>query len=186
MTLKEMKKKVLTMIEELNPDSEYLTDDPDIQLKFNDIVNQIMFEVIRIKKLPMYVEMEVSKGDILKFEDIEKASKYSIYQLGNVSGIECEIKAQGTIVKVLESGTAEIDFYRYPEAITSNTKDSYEFDIPSDLLEIMPYGIAGDALKSDISSDYGAIYSNRYEMMLQRLDPRYSTELFTVDNSNAI
>ena len=43
MTLAEMKKKVLGLIEELNPDSELLTDDPDIATKINEVINQIMF-----------------------------------------------------------------------------------------------------------------------------------------------
>ena len=47
--LDEMKKKVLGMIEEVNPDSVNLTDDPDIATKFNDITNQIMFELVRMK-----------------------------------------------------------------------------------------------------------------------------------------
>jgi hypothetical protein len=49
----------------------------------------------------------------------------------------------------------------------------YEFDLSPDALEILPYGVAGDLLKSDVSSDYGRIYSNRYETMIQRLDQRY-------------
>ena len=36
MTLLEMKKKVLRLIEEINPNSELLTDDPDIANKIND------------------------------------------------------------------------------------------------------------------------------------------------------
>jgi len=42
MTLLEMKKKVLGLIEELNPDSELLTDDPDIAAKFEDVITQVM------------------------------------------------------------------------------------------------------------------------------------------------
>ena len=38
----------------------------------------------------------------------------------------------------------------------------------------MPYGVAADLLKSDVSNGYGQIYSQRYETMLQRLDPRHS------------
>ena len=67
MTLLEMKKKVLGLIEELNPDSELLTDDPDISAKINEETNQIMFELARIKKISKYVEMEVSKGDMITF-----------------------------------------------------------------------------------------------------------------------
>lgn len=172
-TLKEMKKKYLGLIEEQNPNSEQLTDDPDIATKQNDVVNQIMFECARIKKIPKYVEMEVTAGDTITFEDIEKECGYEVYQISSVSGVNCVPKANGTILKVLESGTIEIDIFVYPERITEKTKDSYEFELSPDVLEIMPYGIAADLLKSDVSTEYGSIYATRYETMLQRLDPRY-------------
>jgi hypothetical protein len=174
MTLLEMKKKVLALIEELNPDSEYLTDDPDISSKHNAVINQIMFELARMKRIPKYVEMEVKAGDIIEFANIEAECGYEVYQIGLVSGVNCVRKGDGTIIKVLEDGTAEIDCYVYPERITETTKDkAYEFELSPDVLEIMPYGIAADLLKSDVSTEYGAVYSARYESMLQRLDPRY-------------
>lgn len=182
MTLQEMKKKVLGMIEELNPDSNLLTDDPDIATKINDVINQVMFELARMKKIAKYVEMDVAEGDLVTFEDIEAAVGYEVYQVGTVSGVMYEPKANGTILKMLESGTAEIDCFVYPERITATTKDTgYEFELSPDALEIMPYGIAGDLLKSDVSAEYGAIYANRYEAMLQRLDPRYQIGAFTVE-----
>lgn len=173
MTLKELKEKVLGMIEELNPNSALLTDDPDIATKFNDVTNQIMYELARMKKIPKYVEMEVTKGDMVEFADIEQECGYEIYQIGLVSGVNFSPKANGTVLKILESGTAEIDVFVYPERITAKTKDTYQFELSADALEIMPYGIAGDLLKSDVSTEYGTIYSTRYESMLQRLDPRY-------------
>lgn len=173
MTLLEMKKKVLGMIEEINPDSELLTDDPDIATKINDVINQIMFELARMKKIPKYVEMNVSEGDLVTLEDISNAVGYEVYQLGTINGVNYLPKANGTILKIIEGGTAEIDCFVYPERITEKTNNSYEFELSPDALEIMPYGIAGDLLKSDVSSEYGAIYANRYESMLQRLDPRY-------------
>lgn len=173
MTHNEMKKKVLGLIEELNPDSEYLTDDPDIATKYNDVANQVMYELARIKKIPKYVEVEVAEGDTVTFEDIEKECGYEVYQLGTVCGVNYIPKANGTVLKILESGMAEIDCYVYPERITDKTKGGYEFELSPDVLEIMPYGIAADLLKSDVSTEYGSIYANRYEAMLQRLDPRY-------------
>lgn len=173
MTLSEMKKKVLGLIEELNPSSELLTDDPDISTKINDVINQILFEVARMKKIPKYVEMDVNEGDVIGLGDIEKECGYEVYQIGTVGGVDYSSKASGTILKILESGIAEIDCFVYPERITSKTNDNYEFEVSSDVLEIMPYGIAGDLLKSDVSAEYGSVYSNRYESMLQRLDPRY-------------
>ncbi len=173
MTLLEMKKKVLAMIEEINPDSALLTDDPDIATKINEVTNQIMFELARLKKIPKYVEMDVAAGDMLTFEDIGNEVGYDIYQLGTIGGVNHVFKANGTMVKVLEDGKAEIDCFVYPERIAEKTPNSYEFELSADALEIMPYGIAADLLKSDVSAEYGAIYGTRYETMLQRLDPRY-------------
>lgn len=173
MTLLEMKKKVLGLIEELNPNHKLLTEDPDIATKINDVTNQIMYELARIKKIPKYVELAVNKGDQITFEDIEAAEGHVVYQVGMVCGVKNVPKASGTVFKILESGTAEIDCFVYPERITEKTNDSYEFELSEDALEIMPYGIAGDLLKSDVSAEYGNIYSVRYEAMLDRLDPRY-------------
>jgi hypothetical protein len=174
MTLTEMKKKVLGLIEELNPLSEYLTDDPDIQAKINDVINQILFELARFKKIPKYVEIPVTEGDVIDFSDIEKASGYEVYQIDMICGVRYVPKANGTILKMRETGTAEIDFFAYPERITEKTKDNaYEFELSNDVLELMPYGIAGDLLKSDVSTDYGSVYSARYDEMLKRLDHRY-------------
>ena len=176
MTLLEMKKKVLGLIEELNPNHELLTDDPDISTKLNDVINQILFELVRMKKLPKYVEMEVTAGDIIEFSDIERECGYEVYQIALVGGVACEFKANGTVLKFPESGTAEIECYVYPERITATTKDkAYEFEVTGDVLEIMPYGVAADLLKSDVSTEYGAIYANRYREMIDRLDPRYMT-----------
>ena len=173
MTLNEMKKKVLGLIEELNPNSELLTDDPDISAKINYVINQVMFELVRMKKIPKYVEMEVKKGDRIEFADIERKCGYEIYQVGLFSGVQAISKAGCTVFKVLEDGTAEIDVFVYPERITDKTKGNFEFELSPDALEIMPYGVAADLLKSDVSTEYGIVYEKRYEAMKQLLDPRY-------------
>lgn len=182
MNLLEMKKKYLSLIEEVNTDSEYLTDDPDLAAKQNEVVNQIMFELARLKKIPKYVEMAVTEGDRVTFEDIEKECGYEIYQLGTICGVNYTPKANGTILKILESGTAEIDCYVYPERITEKTKDkAYEFELSPDVLEIMPYGIAADLLKSDVSAEYGNIYAARYRELIQMLDPRYQMPVVSIE-----
>lgn len=182
MTLLEMKKKVLGLIEELNPESEVLTDDPDIATKINEVINQVMYELARYKKISKYVEMRVNTGDVITFDDIEKACGYVVYQVGNITGIGCEARANNTVYKVREGGTAEIDCFVYPERITEETKDkAYEFELSEDVLEIMPYGIAADLLKSDVSAEYGAIYAQRYEQMKQMLDLRYAMPSITFE-----
>lgn len=173
MTLNEMKKKTLALIEELNPDSNLLTDDPDIALKINEVINQILFETARMKKIPKYVEMNVRAGDLVDFEVIANECGYEVHQIAMASGVDYSPKANGTVLKIMESGTLEVDCYVYPMRITESNAEKYVFEVSPDVLEVMPYGIAADLLKSDISTEYGAIYATRYETMLQRLDPRY-------------
>ncbi len=180
MTLKDMKKKTLSLIEEIvdNPDEpqiESLTNDPDIEAKLNYVINQIQYELSRIKKLPEYVEMEVEKGDLISFNTINSRTGNEVYQIDICRGIDYELKADGTIVKCLEDGILELEYYKYPTRIDKTTPDTFELELSDDVLEIMPYGIAADLLKSDVSNAYGNVYANRYENMKQELDTRYNT-----------
>ena len=181
LTLNDMDKKVLSLIEELNPDSEYLTDDPDIQAKKRYVTNQVMYEMARLKKIPKYFEIEVNKGDLVDFAAFERKCGYVVYQVAKVSGVKNTSKANGTVYKALEDGTMEVECFVYPERITESTLGSYEFELSADVLEIMPYGIAADLLKSDVSAEYGNIYSIRFESMKQLLDPRYATSFITFE-----
>lgn len=171
MTLKELKRKVLVLIEEYDPDSATLTADSDIENKMIDVINQVMFEICRIKKIPKFVEMNVSEGDRIDFDTLEAEVGYAIYQVKLITGVDYEARGDGTIYKMLESGTAEIDVFVYPEAITSKTKDSYEFELTADVLEVMPYGIAADLLATDVTG-MNKEFKQRYETMLTRLDSR--------------
>jgi hypothetical protein len=182
MTLLEMKKKVLGLIEELNPNSDVLTDDPDIAMKINDVINQKLFELARMKKMPKYVEFEVKEGELIDFARIEKESGYEVYQISLVDGVSYQFKAQGTVIKVRESGTMGVDFFAYPERITEKTNPKgYEFELSPDALEIMPFGVAGDLLKSDVSSSYGQIYTSEFEKLKNELDSRYNMLSITIE-----
>lgn len=171
MTLKELKQKVLVLIEEYSPDEATFTADDDIANKMNDVINQIMFEICRVKKIPKYIELNVTAGDLVDFDMLESECGYTIYQVKIITGVDYETRGDGTIFKMLEDGTAEIDVYVYPEAITTKTKDNYELELTQDVLEVMPYGIAADLLATDVSSNYKE-FKERYEQMLMRLDSR--------------
>lgn len=182
MTKYEMKTNVLALIEELDPDSEFLTQDPDISAKIDSVMNHVMNEVSRFKKIPRYLEMEVKKGNLITFADLEKKIGNAIYQIDIVKGVASTLKASGTVIKILEDGIAEIDVFVYPTPITSKTKDkAYEFELSTDALEIMVYGVAADLLKSDESAGYGQIYANRYSDMMSRLDSRNAMPTITIE-----
>ena len=175
MTLEEMKMKVYALIEEYSEDAEDLTEDEDLALKMNHVINQIQNELARFKKIEEYTTLEGVEGDLIDFSTIAD----NLYQLNIVRGLDCEIIGQK--IKFNETGTAEVYYYRYPTQIVENTDDSQEFDLSIDVLEIMPYGVAADLLKSDVSSNYGQIYAERYRQMINELDPRYAMGAVYID-----
>ena len=66
------------------------------------------------------------------------------------------------------------------------TNDEFEIKLSIDVLEIIPYGVAGDLLKSDVSSQYGTIYSARYKELLQQLDPRYNSNSVFIEGGVSV
>ena len=167
--------KVYSLIEEYNEDSEDLTEDEDLALKMNHVINQIQNELARFKKIEAYTTLEGSKGDLVDFSDVDK----NLYQLNIVRGLDCDII--GKQIKFNEDGEAEIYYYKYPSQIGEDTDDSQELDLSIDVLEIMPYGVAADLLKSDVSSNYGQIYAERYREMKNELDPRNALGAVYID-----
>lgn len=180
MTLGDIKESTLTLIEEYNPDiAKIFTDDEDLGAKMNGSVNRAMYELCRIKKIPKYIELQVTAGTTITFADLAKECGYEIYQVSRITGVRYEPRADGTIFKILESGDAEIDVYVYPEAITKKTSNSYEIELSADVLEIMPYWVAADILSTDVSSNYKE-FKQRYETMLSRLDTRNKMPTFQI------
>lgn len=168
MTLEEMKIKVYSLIEEYSEDADELTEDSDLSTKMNSVINQIQNEISRFKKIDAYKTMEVTENQEISLLDIDS----NIYQLNIIKDVDYELI--GSTILFKEDGTARIFYYKYPKQINNDTDDSYKFELSTDALEIMPYGVAGDLLKSDVSSSYGKIYSDRYREMIQQLDSRNS------------
>lgn len=170
MDLKEMKRDILALIEELNPRSEYLTDDPDIQAKINSVINQVQMEMARMKKIPAYSVENVEAGDFFELNELEDFYQLRLIRTSNDVSYDV---IENTVI-FADDCEATFFYYKYPKTITSETPDTYKFELSKDALGILPYGVASDLLKSDVSAQYGSVYQQRYETMLQRLDSRYT------------
>ena len=168
MTLEEMKQKAYSLIEEYSEEEDNLTEDEDLATKMNSVINQIQNELSRIKKIPAYKTLEGSEGDIIDLND----TLDNFYQLDHVTG--CDVDVFETQIEFNEDGELKAYYYRYPEQITEDTEDDFEFELSTDVLEIMPVGVAGTLLMSDVSYQYGQNYLARYEQLKQNLDPRYT------------
>lgn len=174
MNLGEMKQKVLRLIEEITPEKKDLTDDPDIKNKINEVISQIQFELARIKKITAIETIKVEEGQDYELTDLD-----NFYQLDSIKGVA--YSHFGNYVEFEETGTAKIYYYKYPKRINRNSNDSVKLEVSDDAQEIMPYGVAADLLKSDVSSQYGEIYANRYIELKNGLDPRYATSSATIE-----
>jgi len=168
MTLGDIKKEILSLIEEIDTSEKSLTRDPDIAAKLNYVINQIQNELSRHKKIPARKIIEVTEDN----KELLTDTIDDFYQLRIVRGVKCEII--DNLIMFKDKGTAEIFYYKYPTQINADTQDSHVFELSIDVLGILPYGVAADVLKSDVSNNYGAVYANRYKEMLQQLDPRHS------------
>ena len=171
MTLEEFKVKVYTLIEEYSEEADDLTEDTDLAAKMNHVINQVMNEVVRFKKIPAKTSMNIKFGEGETEQEIEITDiDDMIYQVNVIRGVESQIIGKTIIFK--SEGNAKIYYFKYPEQIGEETEDSYEFELDTDAIECMVYGVAADLLKADVSSNYGQNYANRYQELLQRLDSR--------------
>lgn len=181
MTLTEMKQKIYSLIEEYDDESENLTNDQDLASKMNGVINSIQTELSRFKKIGACKEIEVSKGDIIDFKDIDN----EIYQVNVIRGVDYEIIDKKILFN--EDGTAQVFYFKYPTPITEDTDDEeYIFELDNDILEIMPDGVAAELLKSDVSANFGNIYAQRYAQLKAELDSRSSVPTITFEGGITI
>lgn len=192
MTLKEMKIKTFSLIEEYYPDDSFLAEDEDVKNKINGVVNQIQMDLMKYRKINASADITIQEKDskvISLKEEID-----DLYQINNVrfekDDIDYDMPDDNTIILPDDFvGTVTVYYFKYPtlvevafedstkETITQDRIDEdedYEFELDPILLEIMPYGIAADLLKMDMISNYGRYFYERYQEMKQNIDPRRS------------
>ena len=196
MTLKDMKIKTFSLIEEYYPELAGLAEDEDVLNKINGVVNQIQMDLMKLRKLNGVQEIEIDSEDDKTIN--LKSTISDLYQLRKID-IDVEYSMPNEDILVLPedyTGTFSVYYYKYPalvelepeentseeenegtgseeETETEPTYDeSFTFDLDADLLEIMPYGIAADLLKMDMISNYGKYFYERYLEMKKGIDPR--------------
>lgn len=194
MNLKENKILTLALIEEYNPDSEFLSDDEDIIARLNSIYNACLMNLARQKRIErtytyddrtettetMYEEFSLPADwymirDIL-VQDSEtnsiKGTQPDYYRIGNKLYINSAVH-----------GTHILRYYAYPKLIKADEDDErYRFDIDQDIQFLLPYAVASDILKSDRSVDYTS-FENKYRTELSALAPqKEEMQVFINDN----
>ena len=129
MTLKEFKEAVLQFIEEYDSTESKLTKDIDISSKINAVINNVMFEVCRYKRIEAREILDVEEDEEKEISDIDN----NCYQIKKIIGVRFE--QEGNFITFKETGEAKVYYYKYPKAINDSTDDTkYKFEL---------YGVPG-------------------------------------------
>lgn len=197
MTLKEMKIKAFSLIEEYYPEKKELAEDDDVKNKINGVVNQIQLDLMKYRKIDASLDVTIKKEDSKKINLKETIT--DMYQLNKIDineGIDYKMPNDTTLILPDDyEGTFTIYYYKYPalvdvifevdegetlEELVEEYDESFEFDLDPDILEIMPYGIASDLLKTDMISNYGKYFYERYLEMKNSIDPRKTSSMIRI------
>ena len=196
MTLKEMKIKVFSLIEEYYPELEGMAEDEDVLNKINGVVNSIQLDLMKYRKIPANTEIEITEDSdrIITISDEIKV----IYQLNKVvlvperDGIRKDFNMLDEDNIELNDdfiGTVKIFYYKYPKMVKltfeeDEDQDEYDenfkFDLDLVVQEVMPYGIARDLLRLDMISVYGTYFERTYNELKQQLDGRKTAGIITI------
>lgn len=187
MTAKEMKIKTFSLIEEYYPERAELADDQDVIYKINGVINSIMLDLMKYRKIPAKYSYTLNENN----KTLALSSIPDFYQLNTIPNIEYDIVGNFEILFNTEDlelpKEITIYYYKYPslmdltfEATSTQTKEevsaeydeSFEIELDLDLQEIMPYGIASDLLKNDMISGYGRYFYERYNELKGLIDSR--------------
>ena len=180
MTYGENKKITLNLIEEYTNGNVNLTEDEDIATRIYALYNTAIQELAQNKKIiATKTYNNVSETD----QYISFSLPSDLYQIKRIVGmdnlnnpfnVQYYTVGKKLYVKSQKEGQVILEYYKFPELLTENTKDSYYMDFDQDILMILPYSVAGDILKTDPSSDYTA-FSSEYQRKLSNLDNRLKT-----------
>lgn len=182
MTLGQVKKTALALIEEYAPDNDLLTEDEDIQTRINLLVNSAYQELSQIKKInAIHVLDRTEKGNSKYYREYDMPE--DLYQLKNIivkdnetnevlnNNLDYYIENNKIFINDKTEGNYIINYFKYPEEINEETLDDFKLELDQDACNVLPYAVASDILKADISNDY-SIFEAKYQSMLSRLDNR--------------
>lgn len=173
MTLGDIKKRTLALIEALDTSLLLLTDDIDFQKKINYCVDQIQTELSQIKPITAKTSFTVTNSTL------EQSLPSGFYQ---VDRLETNFFIYDSKIVFEKEGTYDMYYSKFPTTITADTADTVTMELTLDCLNAMPYGVASDMLKADVSTDY-SVYAKRYNDLLNQIRVGTTKSSVYVDDS---
>lgn len=193
MKLREMKVNTFSLIEEYYPELNGMAEDTDVLNKINGVINNVSMDLMKYKKIP------ASKSVSIKLEDSKIINLVELigeeyFQINNIDGVSKYDMLDDITLKLPEEfvGDITIYYYKYPKMVKTifEAEDEEEiqklkeqednefiFDLATDVLHVMPYGVAADLLKMDMISGYGKYFYERYLELKNNINPKRTSGL---------
>ena len=169
MTLGEGKDKVYMLLDEHSAGGE-VEHDEDIELKmayFFDIAQKQLAQRVKIVKTKRFT-VNADKTEYAMPADFRKV--YRIRRDGRPVTTRYRWTGKKLIVPPGNAGCEiEVDYFAIPESIDADTSDDYEFELPEDACQCLPYFVCAQNLLPDLVMDY-SVYLQMYNLMVSNLD----------------
>lgn len=173
MTLSQIKEMAVKLIDEYSNNAN-ITDDEDIRLKLNGLCNLGQIELSLIKKIRRVHEFSIDKEPETLYSIIELPPDYmeeNRLRFFPSNNSILNYYVQDNKLKIHKDclGNFEFEYFAKPKEITNDTEDDYELEIDLIAQQVLPYYVASDVLKSDVSANYTAFeakYNAKIELLM--------------------
>lgn len=162
MTLEEVIKKIVKLLEEYEKTDPNYTGDEDIETKIKESIDDIQVELSQIKKIPALLEVELTGENNI----VDKPK--DMYRIKRIR--ECKFEVLNNKIKFEDGykGKVNVYYYKFPEMIKQETDNKHIMELERDAIACLVYGVASAVLKADVSANY-SVYEYKYQEMKQML-----------------
>lgn len=162
MTLEEVIKKIVKLLEEYEKTDPNYTGDQDIETKIKESIDDIQVELSQIKKIPALLEVELTGENNI----VDKPK--DMYRIKRIR--ECKFEVLNNKIKFEDGykGKVYVYYYKFPEVINQETDNKHIMELERDAIACLVYGVASAILKADVSANY-SVYEYKYQEMKQML-----------------
>ena len=169
MLLREAKDKVYMLLDEHSAGGE-IEHDEDIELKmayFFDIAQKHLAQTVPVIKSRRFTA-DAGRSEYAMPSDFRKV--YRIYRDGTNVTKRYRWMGKKLYIPASDEGCEfRVDYFAVPASITKDTPDDYEFEVPEDAAQCLPYWVCAQNLLPDLVMDY-SVYLAMYNLMVSQLD----------------
>lgn len=157
MTLGEAKNKVYMLLDEHSAGGE-IDHDADIEAKMTAFFDIAQKQLAQIKKIVKTKKIIPAAGKAEYALPGDLLGVYRVWKDDRPATARYRFRGGKILIPERDAGSEIlVEYFAMPETIPDDADDSYEFEIPADACECMPYYVAAQQLLPDLVMDYGGM-----------------------------